>query len=207
MAAIIDSSDDGIVSKDLNGIVQSWNEAAVRIFGYTADEMVGRSITTITPPDRHHEERDILQRLRRGEQVDHFRTVRRRKDGRLIPVSVTISPMRDAAGRVVAASKIVRDQSASSELEGRFRAIIESSDDAILSKDLNGIVQSWNPAAERIFGYTAAEMIGRSIEVLFPRDRRDEEPPSRGRPARPRGGRVARSPAAPRGVAGAAWSP
>ena len=176
LASIINSSDDGIVSKDLNGIVQSWNEAAERIFGYTAGEIVGQSITTIIPSDRQHEEREILESLRRGERVDHFQTVRRRKDGRLIPVSVTISPVQDADGRVVAASKIIRDLSASSELEGRFKAIIDSSDDAIVSKDLNGIVRSWNPGAELIFGYTAAEMIGRSIEVLFPPDRKDEEP-------------------------------
>jgi PAS domain S-box-containing protein len=176
LAAIVDSSDDGIVSKDLNGIVQSWNEAAERIFGYTAEEIVGRSITTIIPADRRHEEDEILARLRRGERIDHFQTVRQRKDGRLIPVSVTISPVHDADGRVVAASKTVRDLSATSELEGYFKAIIASSDDAIVSKDLNGIVQSWNPGAERIFGYTAAEMVGRPIEVLFPTDRVDEEP-------------------------------
>lgn len=176
LAAIIDSSDDGIISKDLNGTVQSWNNAAERIFGYTADEIVGRSIMTIIPPDRQQEVAAILERVRGGERIDHFHTVRQRKDGRLIPVSVSISPIHDAGGQVVAASKIVRDLSASSELEGYFQAIIESSDDAIVSKDLNGIVRSWNPAAERIFGYTAAEMIGRPIEVIFPPDRRDEEP-------------------------------
>jgi PAS domain S-box-containing protein len=176
LAAIIDSSDDGIVSKDLNGVVQSWNDAAEQIFGYTADEIVGRSIRTIIPADRQHEEDEILARIRRGERIEHFRTVRQRKDGRLIPVSVTISPVHDADGRVVAASKIVRDLSAVSELEGYFQAIIESSDDGIVSKDLNGIVRSWNPAAERIFGYTAAEMVGRPIEVIFPADRKDEEP-------------------------------
>jgi PAS domain S-box-containing protein len=176
LAAIIDSSDDGIVSKDLNGIVQSWNRSAEKIFGYTAEEMVGRPVTTLIPPDRQHEETEILSRVRRGERVDHFQTVRQHKDGRLIPVSVTISPIHDADGRVVAASKIVRDLSAGEELASRFQAIIESSDDAIVSKDLNGIVRSWNPGAERIFGYTAAEMIGRSIEVLFPADHEDEEP-------------------------------
>ncbi|MDB5296016.1 MAG: rpfC 5, partial [Phycisphaerales bacterium] len=176
LAAIINSSDDGIVSKDLNGVVQSWNDAAERIFGYRADEIVGRSITILIPPDRQHEEAMILARVRRGERIDHFQTVRQRKDGRLLPVSVTISPVHDGDGRVVAASKIIRDLSATSELEGRFQAIIESSDDAIVSKDLNGVVRSWNPGAERIFGYTAAEMIGRPIEVIFPPDRKDEEP-------------------------------
>src|SRR5688500_614242 len=125
LAAIIDSSDDGIVSKDLNGIVQSWNEAAERIFGYAPEEIIGRSITTIIPADRQHEEAEILERLRRGERIDHFQTVRQRKDGRLVAVSVTISPIHDVDGRVVAASKIVRDLSAASELEGYFRAIIE----------------------------------------------------------------------------------
>jgi PAS domain S-box-containing protein len=176
LAAIIDSSDDGIVSKDLDGVVQSWNASAERIFGYAAAEMIGRPITVLIPPDRQHEEREFLARVRRGERVDHFRTVRRHKDGRLLAVSVTISPIHDGDGRVVAASKVVRDLSATQELEGRFQAIIDSSDDGIVSKDLNGVVRSWNPGAERVFGYTAAEMIGRPIEVLFPPDRKDEEP-------------------------------
>jgi PAS domain S-box-containing protein len=112
LAAIVASTDDGIISKDLNGIVQSWNEAAERMFGYTAGEMIGRPITTIIPRDRQHEESEILARMRRGERVDHFQTVRRHKGGRLVPVSVTISPVHDAQGGVIAASKIIRDLSA-----------------------------------------------------------------------------------------------
>src|SRR5688500_6252580 len=120
LAAIIDSSDDGIVSKDLNGIVQSWNEAAERIFGYTPEEIVGRSITTIIPADRQHEEREILDRLRRGERIDHFQTIRQRKDGRLIPEPVTISPVHDGEGSVVASLNIVHDLSAASVLEANL---------------------------------------------------------------------------------------
>ncbi len=176
LAAIIDSSDDAIVSKDLKGVVQSWNRSAERIFGYSADEMIGRPITVLFPPDRLDEETEILARLERGERVDHFETVRLRKDGSPVIVSVTISPIRNEQGIVVEASKVARDITRSVELEGRFRAIITSSDDAIISKDLDGIVQSWNPAAERMFGYSAAEMIGKSITVLFPADRLDEEP-------------------------------
>src|SRR5688572_27920580 len=101
LAAIVESSDDAIVSKTLEGIVTSWNRGAERIFGYTADEIVGKSITTVIPPDRLHEEPQILARLRRGERVDHFETIRRRKDGRLIDVSVTISVVRDGTGRIV----------------------------------------------------------------------------------------------------------
>jgi PAS domain S-box-containing protein len=109
LAAIVASSDDAIASKDLNGVVKTWNAAAERIFGYTAAEMIGRPIAMLVPDDRPNEEHEILERLKRGERVDHFETVRVRKDGRRIDVSVTISPIRDAGGEVVGASKIVRD--------------------------------------------------------------------------------------------------
>ncbi|MEY2563146.1 MAG: hypothetical protein QOH88_1339 [Verrucomicrobiota bacterium] len=107
--AIVDSSEDAIVSKNLHAIVMSWNKGAERIFGYTAEEMIGQSITKLLPPDRLDEEVHILARLHRGERVEHFETVRRRKDGRLIDVSLTISPVRDATGVIVGASKIARD--------------------------------------------------------------------------------------------------
>jgi PAS domain S-box-containing protein len=109
LAAIVDSSDDAIISKDLNGIVRSCNAAAERMFGYSAAELVGRPIRLIIPADRQGEEDDILARLRRGERIDHFQTIRRAKDGRLLDVSVTVSPVRDSSGRVVGASKIARD--------------------------------------------------------------------------------------------------
>jgi PAS domain S-box-containing protein len=109
LAAIVQSSDDAIVSKDLDGIVRSWNAGAERMFGHTAAEMIGKPITTIIPSDRPEEEGAILARLRRGERVDHFETIRVRKDGQQIMVSVTISPIRDAAGQVVGASKVARD--------------------------------------------------------------------------------------------------
>jgi PAS domain S-box-containing protein len=109
LAAVVTSSDDAIVSKNLNGIVQSWNVGAERIFGWRADEMIGQSITKIIPPERQEEEPKILERLRRGERVDHFQTVRIRKDGRRIDVSVTISPVRRSDGTIVGASKIARD--------------------------------------------------------------------------------------------------
>jgi PAS domain S-box-containing protein len=109
LAAIVESSDDAIVSKDLNGIITSWNRGAEAIFGYTAAEAIGRSIALIYPQDRLHEEDMIIGRLRRGERLDHFETVRRCKDGRLIDVSLTISPVRDETGRIIGASKIARD--------------------------------------------------------------------------------------------------
>lgn len=117
LAAIVASSDDAIVSKNLNGIVQTWNQAAARIFGYTAEEMIGQPIARLLPPDRPDEERQILERLRRGERVDHFETVRRHKDGHLLDISVTISPIRDRDGTIIGASKIARDITA-------FKALI-----------------------------------------------------------------------------------
>lgn len=109
LAAIVDSSDDAIISKNLDGTITSWNKAAGRLFGYTAEEAVGRPITLIIPTDRRDEEVEILARLRRGEQIDHFETIRQRKDGGLLDISVTISPVRDGSGRVVGASKVARD--------------------------------------------------------------------------------------------------
>ena len=178
LAAIVESSDDAIVSKTLQGIVLTWNAGAERIFGYSAEEMVGRSIRTVIPRNRQAEEDDVLARLVRGERIDHFETVRLRKDGREILVSLTISPVLDQDGQVVAASKIARDITAERAIERQalhFAALVESSDDAIISKDLNGTVLSWNPAATRIFGYEPEEMIGRSIRTLIPDDRQSEE--------------------------------
>jgi PAS domain S-box-containing protein len=109
LASIVESSDDAIVSKNLDGIIASWNSGAERLFNYTADEAVGRPITIVIPPDRQDEERLILTRIRRGERIDHFETVRQRKDGSLIVVSLTVSPVRNAEGRIVGASKIARD--------------------------------------------------------------------------------------------------
>ncbi len=109
LAAIVDSSDDVIVSKTLDGVIKSWNPAAERLFGWTSDEAIGKHITLIIPENRRSEENEVLARLRRGERIDHFETVRQRKDGSLVDVSITVSPVRDGSGRIVGASKIARD--------------------------------------------------------------------------------------------------
>jgi PAS domain S-box-containing protein len=109
LASIVESSDDAIVSKSLDGVITSWNRGAERVFGYTAEEAVGQPITMVIPQDRQDEERTILTHIRRGERVDHFETIRQRKHGSLIVVSLTISPVRNAAGKIVGASKIARD--------------------------------------------------------------------------------------------------
>ncbi len=121
LAAIVDSSDDAIVSKSLDGIITSWNRGAERLFGYTAAEVVGQSIRLVIPDDRQQEEDAILERIRKGERVDHFETVRRRKDGTAIDVSVTISPVLDKSGRIVGASKVARDITQRKEVERKLR--------------------------------------------------------------------------------------
>jgi PAS domain S-box-containing protein len=119
LAAIVESSDDAIVTTDLNGIVASWNDGAERIFGYTADEMIGRSITMLIPSDRNNEEVEILARIRGGERIHHYETARRRKDGGLADISLTVSPVKDAVGEVVGASKIARDISDKKQAQAR----------------------------------------------------------------------------------------
>lgn len=179
LAAIVESSDDAIISKDLTGIVLSWNKAATRIFGYTPEEMVGQSILKLIPRALYPEETFILSKLVAGEKIEHYETQRVRKDGGIIDVSLTISPIRDESGQVIAASKIARDiteRKRADEARYRLAAIVESSDDAIISKDLNGIITSWNDAATRLFGYTAEEIVGKSVLTLIPPELHSEEP-------------------------------
>src|ERR1700744_309144 len=126
LAAIVSTSDDAIVSKDLKGIVQSWNASAEGLFGYTAEEMIGSPIATIVPPERGDEEPKILARLARGERVDHFETVRVRKDGAPIDVSVTISPVRSPTGEIIGASKVARDITAYKRLLRQRQELLES---------------------------------------------------------------------------------
>jgi PAS domain S-box-containing protein len=178
LAKVVESSDDAIVSKDLNGTITSWNSAAAQMFGYSAEEAVGRSIRMIIPQDRQAEEDIVLSKIRAGESMQHFETIRQRKDGTLIPISLTVSPLYDDTGRVVGASKIARDISDRKRADAmarRLAAVVESSDDAIITKNLSSIITSWNPAAERMFGYTAEEAVGKSIRMLIPHDLQAEE--------------------------------
>ncbi|HUP29884.1 MAG TPA: PAS domain S-box protein, partial [Usitatibacter sp.] len=178
LAAIVSSSDDAIISKTLEGIVTSWNPAAERIFGYSAEEMIGQSILRLIPTELRSEETLIIGKVSAGERLEHFETTRLRKDGRRVHVSLTVSPVKNASGVVVGASKIARD--IGSQREGdRARAllasIVASSDDAIISKDVNGVITSWNGAAEKLYGYTAAEMIGSPVRKIIPQGLQYEE--------------------------------
>jgi PAS domain S-box-containing protein len=178
LAAIIESSEDAIASKDLNGIITSWNKSAERLFGYTAEEIIGQPVTLIIPPELHDDEPMILGKIRAGERIEHFQTVRVHKNGRLINVSLTVSPIKDGKGNIVGAAKIVRDitrQKKHEEAALRLAAIVESSDDAIASKDLNGIITSWNRSAERLFGYKAEEIIGKPVTLIIPPELHHDE--------------------------------
>jgi PAS domain S-box-containing protein len=152
LAAIVANSDDAIVSKTLDGIVLSWNSAAERIFGYSAEEMIGRPILTLLPPERADEETEILTRIRRGERVDHFETVRVCKDGRKIDVSVTISPIKDATGKIVAASKIARDISERKQLINERERLYELGTSMVAEHDIHAMVQLITDAATELSG-------------------------------------------------------
>jgi PAS domain S-box-containing protein len=178
LAAVIESSEDAIITHAPDGRIESWNRAATRMFGYTAADALGRPIDLIIPPDRRTEDAEIIKRLRQGEVVSHFETFGLVRTGAYVPISLTMSPVLSQAGDVVAISRIARNISRQKALEQqafRLAAIVESSEDAIASKDLNGIVQTWNKAAERMFGYSAADIIGRPISLIIPADREGEE--------------------------------
>lgn len=143
--AVIDSSDDAIIGKTVNGIVTSWNRAAQRIFGYAETEAVGRHISLIIPPNRLREEEDVLARLRNGDTIDHFETVRRTRDGRLIDISLTVSPIRDAEGRLIGAVKVARDiserkktEASLRETQTRLKAVVHNAPITLLALDRDG---------------------------------------------------------------------
>lgn len=178
LAAIVESSEDAIISKTLDGIILTWNRGAENVYGYPAVDTLGKPMTMLLPEDRPDEEAEILARIGRGERVEHFETVRRTKSGGLIDVSLTISPTRDNSGKVTGASHVARDITERKRIEERLlqlAAIVEWSDDAIISKTLEGVILTWNSGAERVYGYTAAEAIGRQMTMLLPEDRPHEE--------------------------------
>ncbi len=167
--AIVRSAEDAILSKSLDGTILSWNDSAERIYGYTAAEAIGEPVSILLPPERSSEVAETIDRLRSGERIGQLETVRVHKDGGRIDVSLTVSPIIDARGNVVGATSIARDMRGQKEAEARARRlaeIVEASVDAILSRDLDGVVTSWNAGAERLFGYTAEEMIGAHVDLL-----------------------------------------
>jgi PAS domain S-box-containing protein len=193
LAAIIESSDDAIIGKTLEGTITSWNRGAERLYGYSAAEAVGRPISLIIPPERPSELPAIMEQLRRGERIDHYETIRVHKDGTRLDVSVSISPIRDDAGRIVGAASIGRaiterkqaererralEQQAQQELaarresEARFQAVWEATSEALALSDPAGIVLAVNPAYCALYGRDAEEIIGHEFAVIFPEEQR-----------------------------------
>jgi PAS domain S-box-containing protein len=171
LAAIVESSNDAIVSRSLDGVIVSWNLAAERMFGWTAAEAIGRPPQIMTPPDYVGKFSHLIDRVKLGETTEPFETVRVRKSGARFDAQVCLSAVKDSSGKVIGIATIVRDISErkhAEQAQAQLAAIVESSNDAIISRDLNRIILSWNPAAERMFGWTAAEALGQSVRIITP---------------------------------------
>ena len=175
LASLVSSSDDAIISKTLDGKITSWNAGATNILGYEADEMIGQPITRIIPPELHEEEKQILARLHRGERIQHYETIRLAKDGRRVDISLTVSPLFNQSGKVVGASKVARDiterklaEQALRETAARLRTLTETAVDGVILIDARGVVLMFNPACEKLFGYSADAVIGENVKMLMP---------------------------------------
>src|SRR5262245_32775387 len=173
-AAIVESSDDAILSKDLDGVIQTCNAATERIFGYAAAELIGRPVRVLIPPDRQAEEDDILARIRRGERIDHFETVRLAKDGRHVDISLSVSPVRDRHGRIIGVAKIARDiteqKRIARELAAQrewFRVTLGSIGDAVIAAEPDGLVSYMNEPAEKLTGWRSTEATGQPLAEVF----------------------------------------
>ena len=174
MAAIVESSDDAIISRGLDDAITSWNPAAERILGYSSEEIIGKSASILVPEGRAGEFEAIVTKVKDGNRIEHLETTRLRKDGTVVPVSLTVSPIFDEDGAIVGASTIARDvteQRQALVVARRMAAIVQDSDDAIIGETLEGLVTSWNPAAARMYGYTSEEITGKSVDLLIPKDR------------------------------------
>ncbi len=170
LAAIVDSSDDAIISKTLDGEIISWNKGAENLYGYTAEEVIGKSITIIIPKELQKEEKKIINKIKRGQPIEHFETERLRKDGSKAIISLSVSPIKNHHGKIIGASKIARDIAKQKQAEESLRyhaKLIEIVSDAIISTDLDTKIQTWNKAAETMYGYPDKEVLGKkTIDII-----------------------------------------
>ena len=179
LASIVQSSHDAIVGKTPEGIVESWNAAAERLYGYTSAEAVGRHTSFLLPAHRVAEEAAMLERVARGEPVELFEAERIRKDGSTVAVSLTVSTMTDASGAVVGVASIARDVTERRRAEAKFRGLLEAAPDAMVCVDHDGLIVLVNTAAERLFGYDRDGLIGQPVELLVPERARARHPAHR----------------------------
>ncbi len=178
LAAIVSCSDDAIISQSLDGIIETWNPAAERMFGYTAAEAVGQHVELIVAPEHRDDDKRATEQVRSGTPVHHLETVAITKSGLTVDVSLALSPVVTPDGAIIGVARIARDISRQKLVDrdlARLAAIVNSADDAIVSKNLDGIVRTWNQGAERLFGFTADEIIGKSITLIIPPERLAEE--------------------------------
>jgi two-component system, LuxR family, sensor kinase FixL len=181
LAAIVTFSDDAIVGQGLDGTITDWNRGAETVFGYTAGEVIGRPLSTLLPPNQPNEADILLDRLRRGDRLDRHETQWRRKDGEIIDVSVTISPLFDGVGRLAGAATVARDitaakqaQLALQEREAHLRSVLDTVPDAMIVIDSQGLMRSFSTTAERLFGHSEQEVIGRNVSMLMPSPYREQ---------------------------------
>lgn len=178
LAAIVESSEDAIITKTLDGIVTTWNAGAQRLYGYTAEEMIGHPVSLLVPADRPDEIPQLLQKVRRGETVEHYETVRVRKDGSLFDISLSISPLKDTEGHIIGASAIKRDITERKLAEKQLRLhshLLNVVGQAVIVTDPAGTITYWNDFAEKLYGWPASEALGRSILEVTPTDTTREQ--------------------------------
>ncbi|HEY8226559.1 MAG TPA: PAS domain S-box protein [Pyrinomonadaceae bacterium] len=171
LASIVESSEDAIVSKDLNGVINSWNGGAEQLFGYTAEEAIGKPITILIPEGRDEEEPAILARIRSGRAVEHYETLRRRKDGTLIDISLSVSPVRDEFGNIIGAAKIARNITEQKRAQEaiRFQAsLLDAVEQAVVATDLEGKIIYWNSFAERLYGWRSDDVMSSNVVEIIP---------------------------------------